>query len=380
MKQNPLRILESLGQSVWLDYLSRHAIRSGELQNLIENDGLSGVTSNPSIFEKAITAEIDYESDIRDLLSKRKKPEDIYLALAVKDVQTAADLFRPIHARTEGRDGFVSMEVSPHLAHDTRGTIAEAKRLWAMVDRPNLFIKVPATTEGLPAIWQLIGEGINVNITLLFGLTRYRQVAEAYLAGLEALVARNKPLQQVASVASFFLSRIDVLIDPILERMVEARGSNSALAAECRGEVAIACAKVAAHIHQGIFSGERFRNLASKGARMQRLLWASTSTKNPEYPDLKYVEPLIGPDTINTLPVQTLSAYRDHGKPVVRLQERLAEAQSTIAKLGELRIDLDKVAAQLELDGESKFNEAYDLLMQTLAKTRTKILARRLAG
>jgi transaldolase len=378
MKLNPLRILESLGQSIWLDYLSRHAIKSGQLQDLIENDGLSGVTSNPSIFEKAMTKEADYEQDIRALARKHMSPEDIYLALAVKDIQTAADLFRPIYGRTEGRDGFVSLEVSPHLAHDTRGTITEAKRLWAKVNRPNLFIKVPATAEGLPAIQQLIGEGINVNITLLFGLPRYRQVAEAYLAGLEALAAKNKPLAQVSSVASFFLSRIDVLIDPMLEQTVKTQGPNSAIAAECRGEVAIACAKVAAHIHQSIFSGERFRILAGKGARPQRLLWASTSTKNPAYPDLKYVEPIVGPDTINTLPLQTLNAYRDHGNPAIRLQEGLAEAQSIIAKLGQLRIDLDKVTGQLELEGESKFNEAYDLLMRTLAKARERILERQL--
>lgn len=373
MKQNPLLKLESFGQSVWLDSLSRHAITSGELKRLIDEDGLSGVTSNPSIFEKAIVGSRDYEEDIRALALKNKTVDEIYQALTVRDIQMAADLFRLLYDRLEGKDGFVSLEVSPHLANDTDGTIAEARKLWAAVNRPNAFIKVPATGEGLPAITQLISEGINVNITLLFGLPRYREVAEAYLAGLEKRVAQGNPIQQVASVASFFLSRIDVLVDPMLEKI---KGAKAELAAKLRGEIAVASAKVAAEIYEQIFSGERFKKLALSGARTQRLLWASTSTKNPDYPDLKYVEPLIGPDTINTLPMETLEAYRDHGQPEVRLPDGLAEAKATLNRLAEAGINLDDVTQQLENEGIEKFNKPYDKLIAALEKSRVAAFAK----
>ena len=368
MQENPLIKLTGLGQAIWLDYIRRQMIASGELQRYIDADGLRGVTSNPSIFDKAISGSPDYDDDIQALAREGKSLQEIYEAMTVADVQRAADLFRPLHDHLSGADGFVSLEVNPHLAHDTHGTIVEARRLWAKLDRPNVFIKVPATLEGLPAIRQLISEGVNVNITLLFGLPRYREVAEAYLAGLEARAARGFGLA-VASVASFFLSRIDVLLDPQLEKLAKS-GSPMAKAAALTGEVAIASAKVAYSIYHEIFGSRRFKALAAKGARVQRLLWASTSTKNPAYPDLKYVEPLIGPETINTLPVETLNAYRDHGQPAVTLPQGLEKAAAVLQRLPELGIDLNRVTQQLEDEGVEKFNQPYDNLMRTLEGKR----------
>jgi transaldolase/glucose-6-phosphate isomerase len=368
MKNNPLLKLRTLGQSIWLDYLRRGMIASGELKRLVEEDGLLGVTSNPSIFEKAIGGSHDYDDAIRVLALVGKDAEEIYQTLTVEDIQRAADIFRPIYDRLEGRDGFISLEVSPHLAHDTDGTVAEARRLWADVARPNVFIKVPATKEGVPAIRQLIAEGINVNVTLLFGLPRYREVVEAYLAGLEARAAQRQPTDHVASVASFFLSRIDVLVDPLLEKEMTG-GGNAPLAETLHGQVAIASAKRAYQLYKQYFGGERFRRLANKGARTQRLLWASTSTKNPAYSDVKYVEALIGPATVNTVPEETLNAYRDHGDPAPRLEEGLVEAQQVLTRLSSLGIDLEAVTQQLEDEGVEKFNKAFDRLMDTLKQT-----------
>ena len=302
MRENPLLKLESFGQSIWMDYIGRHTITSGELKQLIEEDGLCGVTSNPSIFEKAIDQSHDYDEAVRALALEGNSSEAIYEALTLEDIRMAADIFRQTYDRLEGGDGFVSLEVNPHLAYDTEGTIAEARRLWSKLQRPNVFIKVPATREGLPAIQELISEGINVNVTLLFGLPRYREVAEAYVAGIRERAAAGQPLGHVASVASFFLSRIDVLVDLLLEKIISSRGAGSEKAAALSGQTAIASAKLAYSIYKDIFSSQRFATLSAKGARPQRVLWASTSTKNPEYSDVKYVEALIGPDTINTLP------------------------------------------------------------------------------
>ena len=365
MNMNPLLVLETFGQSVWLDYLSRKALDDGYLKQLIDEDGLSGLTSNPSIFEKAIAESNDYDDAIHTLTAKGKSVDEIYQALTVEDIQRAADLFRPVFDRLKGADGFVSLEVSPQLAHNTAGTIAEARQLWAAANRPNLFIKVPATREGLPAIQQLIGEGINVNITLLFGLPRYREVAEAYLAGLETLVARGKPLDQVSSVASFFLSRIDVLIDPLLDKKAAAEN-----VAGLSGQAAIASAKVAYQIYQEIFGAERFRKLASMGARTQRLLWASTGTKNPKYSDVKYIEPLIGLDTINTMPPETMDAYREHGQPSSQLEKGALEAYRVLEGLREAGIDLDEMTQQLEDEGVAKFNKAFEQLTAALREKR----------
>lgn len=370
MKENPLLKLESYGQSIWMDFIRRETIASGQLKQLIEEDGLRGVTSNPSIFEKAIAGNHDYDDAIRALALEGKNVDQIYAALTVEDIQRTADLLRPVYDRLGGSDGFVSLEVSPYLARDTVKTIAEARRLWVAVARPNVMIKVPATLEGLPAIQQLIGEGININITLLFGLPRYRQVAEAYIRGLETLAAQGKPLTSVASVASFFLSRIDVLLDPTLEKTMTMDTSKADLAATFHGEVAIFSAKAAYHMYKEIFESERFDKLKARGARTQRLLWASTSTKNPAYSDLKYVEALIGSDTIDTIPLETLAAYRDHGKPASCLTNGAEKAAETLRRLGEVGIDLDAATQQLEDEGIQKFIKAFDQLMNALTEKR----------
>jgi transaldolase len=368
MKDNPLRKLGTLGQSLWLDYIRRDLIEGGELLRLIEEDGLRGMTSNPSIFEKAIAESTIYDQDIRDIALKKKDVKAIYETLSQRDVQNAADEFRSVYEKTDSKDGYVSLEVNPHLAHDTKGTIEEARRLWAALDRPNVLIKVPATSDGLPAIRQLISEGINVNVTLLFGLPRYRQAAEAYIAGLEGRAAQGKPVKHVASVASFFLSRIDTLIDPLVEKFIEPGGKSTEIANKVHGQVAISSAKAAYQIYREIFDSTRFKKLADKGARVQRLLWASTSTKNPDYSDVKYIEPIIGPDTINTVPLETINAYRDHGDPKLSLEQDIEKANRILECLPELGISIDKATQQLEDEGVKKFDKPFDKLMEALAK------------
>jgi transaldolase len=368
MKTNPLKQLEALGQSIWLDYIKRDLMTSGKLKKLIDEDGLHGMTSNPSLFEKAIAESHDYDQDIRKM-SPDNNVNQIYAALTQKDVQDAADEFRNLYNRINGKDGYVSLEVNPHLAHDTNGTIEEARRLWKALNRPNVFIKVPATKEGIPAISQLIGEGINVNVTLLFGLPRYREVAQAYIAGIETRLSEGKPVKHIASVASFFLSRIDVLVDPLLEKY---RLENTdkpqlaKLAKQLQGEIAIASAKIAYQMYNELFAGDSFKKLARGGAQVQRLLWASTGTKNPVYSDIKYVESLIGRETVNTLPLETLDAYRDHGDPKVRLTSDLDKAISAFQSLPEFGIHIDQITQQLENEGVDKFNKAYDQLIETL--------------
>jgi transaldolase len=368
MKKNPLKQLGTFGQSIWLDYIRRDLMSGGGLRRLIEDDGLRGMTSNPSIFEKAIADSHDYDEDIRAMTLKGKGTEAIYEALSQRDVQSAADEFRPLYDRTDGRDGYVSLEVNPHLAHDINGTMEEARRLWTALNRPNVLIKVPATDEGLPAIQQLISEGISVNVTLLFGLPRYRKVTEAYIAGIEARSAQGKPVKHVASVASFFVSRIDALVDPLLERLITQGGREADLAKKVHGQTAVASAKMAYQIYQEIFDSDRFRKLAALGARVQRLLWASTSTKNPEYSDVKYIEALIGPDTVNTAPMETLDAYRDHGEPKARLEQNVKEARRALERLPELGIIIDNLTRQLEDEGVEKFNKPFDKLMETLVQ------------
>jgi len=368
VKENPLKKLEALGQSVWLDYIRRDLIAGGELRRLIEEDGLRGMTSNPSIFEKAIAESNLYDRDIRDMALKKNNVNAIYEALSQRDVESAADEFRPLYDRTDGKDGYVSLEVNPHLAHDTKGTIEEARRLWAALNRPNVLIKVPATSDGLPAIRQLISEGINVNVTLLFGLPRYRQVAEAYIAGLEARANQGKPFQHIASVASFFLSRIDARVDPLVEKFIEPRGKKAEIAKKVHGQVAVSSAKAAYQIYKDIFASNRFKKLADNGLHPQRLLWASTSTKNPDYSDVKYIEEIIGPDTVNTIPLETINAYRDHGDPQLRLEQDVEEAHWIMARLPELGISIDKITQQLEDEGVKKFDEPFDKLMAALTK------------
>ncbi len=334
------------------------------------------MTSNPSIFEKAIADNDDYDEDIRAIAFGGKGAETIYETLSQHDVQDAADEFRALYDRTDGKDGYVCLEVNPHLAHDTKGTIAEARRLWAALGRPNVLIKVPATANGLPAIQQLIGEGISVNVTLLFGLPRYAQVAEAYIAGLEARAAQGQPLKHLASVASFFVSRIDALVDPLLEKLIAPGCKESELARKAHGQIAIASAKMAYQIYKEIFADDRFRKLAAKGARVQRLLWASTSTKNPHYSDVKYVEALIGPNTVDTAPLETLDAYRDHGEPKARLEQDVKEARWVLDRLPELGISIDTVTRQLEDEGVEKFTKTFDKLMEAVAQRSARHLTR----
>ena len=370
MKSNPLRTLGTLGQSLWLDYISRDLISGGELKKLIERDGLRGMTSNPSLFEKAIENSQEYGAGIRALARSHASAKTIYEALVVTDVRRAADEFRPLYDRTGGVDGYVSLEVNPHLARDTHGTILEARRLWRELDRPNVMIKVPATSEGLPAIEQLTSEGLNVNITLLFGLPRYREVAQAYCKGLAARVARREPVSRVASVASFFLSRIDTMVDPLLEKIIARGGPPAALARKAHGQTAIASAKEAYRIYKEIFEGESFLSAAEEGGRPQRLLWASTGTKNPRYSDVKYIDALIGGKTVNTAPPKTIDAYRDHGDPKLRLEQGLDQAGAVLKSLTRLGISLNEVTQRLEDEGIEKFNEPFDKLLAALEKER----------
>jgi transaldolase len=372
MKRNPLNQLEALGQSIWLDYIKRGLMTSGKLKKLITEDSLRGMTSNPSIFEKAIAESHDYDQDIKKMSREGKDVNFIYEALTQKDVQDAADEFRNLYNQMNGQDGYVSLEVNPHLAHDTNGTIEEARRLWKALNRPNVLIKVPATKKGLSAIQQLISEGINVNVTLLFGLPRYREVAQAYIAGIETRIAQGKSVKQIASVASFFLSRIDVLLDPLLEKFMAENTERSKFAKQLHGQIAIASAKIAYHIYHEIFNSDRFKKLVGKGAHVQRLLWASTSTKNPHYSDIKYVEALIGPQTVNTLPLETIEDYRNQGDPKMRLGLELDKMTRFFQRLPELGINIDNVTQQLEDEGVDKFTQAYDQLIETLKKTLSK--------
>jgi transaldolase len=366
MKNNPLVELEKYGQSVWLDYIRRDFIVNGELRRLIKDDGLRGITSNPSIFEKAIVDSHDYDEDIRSMANTGIDAKAIYEAISQRDVRMAADEFRPVYDETDGKDGYVSLEVNPHLAHDTNGTMEEARRLWNALDRPNVLIKVPGTVEGLPAVRQLISEGINVNVTLLFGLPRYRQVAEAYIGGIEARLARGEAANRIASVASFFLSRIDTLVDPLLAKIIKRQTADESLARQLHGRVAVAGAQLAYQIFKEIFHHDRFKKLMEKGARPQRVLWASTGTKNPDYSDVKYIEAIIGPDTVNTVPVETLNAYRDHGTTKNRLEHDIQLAAWVLERLPELGIDIDTITRQLEDEGVEKFCEPFDKLMKAL--------------
>ncbi len=370
MRTNPLLRLEELGQSIWMDFIRRGTIISGELQTMTSEDGISGVTSNPSIFEKAIAGSHDYDESVRALALEGKSVEEIYRELTVDDIKKAADVFRPVYEKTKGGDGYVSLEVSPNLAHDAEGTIAEAMQLWKAVQRPDIYIKVPGTREGLVAIRELISQGINVNVTLLFALPRYREVAEAYVAGLEARAASGESIDSVSSVASFFLSRIDVLVDKALDGIISGKQGDAEQAARARGQVAIASARIAYQMYKEIFSSDRFKKLAARGARKQRLLWASTSTKDPSYSDVKYVESLIGPETVNTLPLETIHAYHDHGNPAARLEEDIESARAVLKSLPSLGIDIDKVTQMLEDDGVKKFVDAYEALLKALRDKR----------
>jgi transaldolase len=348
---NPLVELGRLGQSIWYDFITRDLMTSGKLRRLIEKDGLSGMTSNPTIFEQAISGSSDYDVDIRRLATAGHSARDIFEALTVADVQAACDAFQPVYDATEGVDGLVSIEVSPTLAYESDATLAEAHRLWARVDRPNLMIKIPGTEAGLPAVEHAIADGVNVNVTLLFSVARHREVIDACLRGLERRLADGLPIDRIASVASFFVSRADSKIDPLLEAAEAPR--------DIRGTAAIANACTAYNAFEEGFRGSRWDALAGAGARVQRPLWASTSTKDPRLPDVYYVEALIAPRTVNTLPPATFEAYRDHGCPEVRLPVALARAPGQLAALAEHGIDLDRATRELEDEGVQKFADSY---------------------
>ena len=369
--KNPLAQIPDYGQSIWLDYIRRNFISSGELKAMIDNDDLRGVTSNPAIFEEAIAHSDDYTEAIAQLAKKGLSSEEIFLNIAVEDVRAAADVFKEVYEKTHGLDGYVSLEVSPDLALNTECTTKEALSSWKLLDRKNVMIKIPGTKEGLHSIKNAISEGININVTLLFGLERYREVAEAYVAGLEERAEKGLPIEGIASVASFFLSRIDTMVDPMLEKICEEDNSRSVVARQLIGKVAISSARVAYHIYKEVFQSDRFKALEAKGAKPQRLLWASTGVKNKAYSDVMYIEALIGPNTVNTVPKDTLDAFRDHGKAADRLEGGIEEAQWVLYQLEDVvGINLTDISAKLEEEGIQKFIKPFTSLMGVLEEKR----------
>ena len=368
--ENPLRSLRELGQSVWYDYIRRDLYASGKLEKLIREDGLAGMTSNPTIFQKAIAETELYDEDVRRLGTEGKDPFAVFDRLAIEDVSRAADVFRPVFDETRGGDGYVSIEVGPKLANDTEGSIREARRLWEACARPNVMVKIPGTAAGVPAIRQCLSEGVNINITLLFSVSRYREVMEAYLSAVEQRIAAGLPVGSLHSVASFFVSRVDTNVDKKLDRIAkdDAGGNRGKAARELRGKAAIANARLAYQAFEEVFRSSRFRALEEKGARLQRPLWASTSTKDPAYPDLYYVEALVAPHTVDTMPPETFDAYRDHGDPKVRIHEDLDSARDVFRRLSELGVDEATVSRELEEEGVKKFSDSYDSLLTALTE------------
>ena len=363
---SPLRLLSSLGQSVWIDFLSRESIRGGHLQSLLDEDSVVGATSNPTIFQKAMAASDAYEDQLREL-DPELDVKDVFWALAEQDIRDACDLFRPVWDAGEARDGYVSLEVDPRLAYDTLSTFREAMRIHEAVERPNLMVKIPATKPGLAAVEDVISKGRSINVTLIFSLGRYREVAESYVRGLERLVAEGGDPRAVASVASFFVSRIDTEAD---RRLEEVGGCDN-----LKGRLAVANARLAYESYESVFTGPRWRYLASKGATPQRVLWASTSTKNPDYPDTMYVEELIGADTVNTMPEETITAYQDHGRPRARLQSELEEARELFDELARVGVDYEDLTETLEREGVEKFADSFAELLGALEVKRGSLLA-----
>jgi len=367
MGESRLHQVSALGQSIWIDYLSRRLIKEGELQRLMREDTVVGVTSNPTIFQKAISEGDAYDEQMREVLAEEDDAKEVFLKLAVKDVQDACDLLRTVWDEGEGQDGYVSIEVDPNLAFDTDATIAEAQRLHDLVDKPNCFVKIPATEAGLPAIEEMIARGRNINVTLIFSLQRYAEVVEAYLRGIERLVESGGDPSKVASVASFFVSRVDTEAD---RRLDEAGAPD-----DLKGKLAVANAKLAYQRYKELFSGSRWDALAGKGAGTQRCLWASTSTKNPEYRDVMYVEELIGPETVDTMPEETIVAFQDHGEVALTLEQDLDEAKRVFERVAEAGVDYDDVVAVLEQEGVQKFSDSFAELMEGVRSKRGELVS-----
>jgi len=372
---NPLLQLKAQGQSVWLDDIDRGQLRSGLLGRLIGEDGITGATGNPTIFEHSISNDTTYDEQMQQLIARGKSAQEIYEALAMTDVKTVADMLLPIYDRTNGQDGFVSIEVSPYLAHDTEATLAEVRRFWHTIDRPNLMVKIPSTPEGVPAIRQALSEGININITLIFSLENYRQVGEAYLGALEERLARGERISHIASVASFFVSRVDVLVDQLLEDKSKAISDSTEQQQlkALQGKIAIANARLVYQEFKRLFDGPRFEALQQRGARAQRPLWASTSTKNPAYRDVLYAEELIGPDTVDTMTLKTIESFRDHGRVSPSVEDNIPQARADLDALAAVGISYDQVTRQLQDEGVQKFADSFDKLFACIEDKRKAI-------
>ena len=373
---NPLLQLQALGQSVWLDDIDREQLRSGLFRRLIDEDGLSGATGNPTIFEHSITHDNTYDEQMQQLIAQGKNAQEIYEALAMTDVQTVADLLRPTYERTNGQDGFVSIEVSPYLAHDTQATLAEVRRFWHTIDRPNLMVKIPSTRAGIPAIRQALSEGVNINITLIFSIENYGQVVEAYLGALEERLARGENISHTASVASFFVSRVDVLVDKLLEDKLKATSDSTERQKlqALQGQIAISNARLVYQEFKRLFAGPRFERLQQQGARVQRPLWASTSTKNPAYRDVLYAEELIGPYTVDTMTLKTIESFRDHGRVRPSLEENIPQARVRLSTLAEVGFSYDQITQQLQDEGVQKFADSFDKLFTCIERKRKAFL------
>ncbi len=365
MATNPLTLIANFGQSVWYDGISRPLVRDGELKRLIDEDGVVGETSNPNFFKEAIVGKTDYDDQMRDLVRQGKNGDEIYEVLTTTDVRDACDVFAPVYQRTNGHDGYVSIEVSPTLAHDTQRTIEEARRLWSVVDRPNLMIKIPAAPEGIAAIKQTLSEGININVTLVFSIASYRDVMNAYIEATEERMQRGEPVDRIASIGSFFVSRVDVAVDKMLdEKIMNATGAEKETLQGLLGKAAIANAKEAYHVFRETFSGPRWEALAAKGAKMQRPLWASTGAKNPAYRDILYAEELIGPDTVDTMGAPTIEAFRDHGRVRNSVEEDYPGAQQVLKDLAAVGIDMAKVTQDLQDAGIKQFSDSFEAIMK----------------
>jgi len=372
---NPLLQLKALGQSVWYDNIDRSQLVSGQFKRLLDEDGICGVTANPTIFEKSISSGHAYDEQINQLIREGKSTNEIYEALIIQDIRTVADILRPIYDSANRQDGLVSLEVSPDLAHDTEGTLSEVRRFWKMVDRPNLMIKIPGTPEGIPAVLQALTEGINVNITLIFSISTYRQVAEAFISALEARRTAGEDISHMASVASFFVSRVDTLVDKLLEDKVKATSNTTEQQhlKSLEGKAAIANARLVYQDFKKIFNTPRFAALKQAGAYVQRPLWASTSTKNPAYRDVLYAEELIGPDTVDTMPLETIENFRDHGRVRLSIEDNLEEAHQVFDALEKIGIHYDQVTKQLQDEGVQKFADSFHTLFEGIAEKRKAI-------